>query len=101
MLSSRVSISSGQSILGIANRVPAKEKAMATLNPDRRDRFLYLGGPVDIARTRARRLALLATLIYAACLFVAVMLAHELMDNTQASAPDAQAPALHSGAHRF
>lgn len=47
-------------------------------------RYFYLGGPVDTARFRARRLAFVATLIYAGSLFGLVMLAHKVMDSEQA-----------------
>jgi hypothetical protein len=48
------------------------------------DRYLYLGGPVETARTRACFLAVIATLLYAGCLFGAVVLAHALADRVTA-----------------
>ena len=51
---------------------------------ERSVRYFYLGGPVDTARFRARRLALVATVIYAGSLFGLVMLAHKVMDGEQA-----------------
>ncbi len=74
---------------------------MATLTTFRRDRYLYLGGSVETARARAWLLASLATLIYAACVFGLVLLAHGLLDSEHPAAPDAQAPALHMGTHRL
>jgi hypothetical protein len=74
---------------------------MATPLPYRRDRYLYLGGPVASARTRARLLAAVATLIYAALVFGLVLLAHGWIDRAQLSGADGYAPALHVGAHRF
>lgn len=65
-----------------------------------RDRFLYLGGSVENARARARFLALVATLIYAACLFAAVMLAHRLMDSGQISVPGAGSSIAQSQVYR-
>ena len=70
---------------------------MLTSMSDRSDRYFYLGGPVDTARFRARRLAFVATVIYAGCLFGLVMLAHNVMDSEQApgqtSDPAAPGPA--------
>ena len=74
---------------------------MATPIPDRPSRYLYLGGPVDTARARARRLALMATFVYALCLFAIVMLAHGLLDNAHSFPPEAQSPALEEQASRF
>ena len=74
---------------------------MATFSTYRRDRYLYLGGSVETARARARLLASLATLIYAACVFGLVLLAHGLLDNEQPVAPEASVPALHMGTHRL
>lgn len=74
---------------------------MATFTNYRRDRYLYLGGSVETARARARLLASLATLIYAACVFGLVLLAHGLLDREQPTLPDAPVPALHMGAHRL
>ena len=51
---------------------------------DRSVRYFYLGGPVDTARFRARRLAFVATVIYAGSLFGLVMLAHKVLDSEQA-----------------
>ena len=68
---------------------------MATVYPFRRNRYLYLGGPVETARARARRLVLLATVIYATSLFGLVMLAHEWMDGPLTAVPDPPALVLH------
>ncbi len=67
----------------------------------RRDRYLYLGGPVETARTRARLLAFVATLIYAAFLFGLVLLGHRMIDGAQPTGPDTPIPALHAGTHRL
>ena len=74
---------------------------MVTFLPSRRDRYLYLGGSVDTARTRARLVAFLATLAYAACLFGLVLLAHEWMDGAGSASQAPPAAALHSGSHRL
>ncbi len=74
---------------------------MVMLLPYRRARYLYLGGPVETARSRARVLALVATLIYAACLFGLVMLAHVLLDHEPTAARSAEPAALQEPSHRL
>lgn len=89
---------------------------MVTPMSDRRDRYLYLGGPVATARARARRVAVAATMLYAGVLFGMVMLGHGWMDREQQAGVSVQdasqlvpsqlvpvtlAPVLLDRAHRF
>ena len=74
---------------------------MATVYPARRDRYLYLGGPVETARRRARLLVLLATLMYATSLFGLVMLAHEWMDGPLTTVANPPALVLQDSIHRL
>ena len=53
---------------------------MLTSTSSRDDRSFSRRGSVDTARSRARRLALVAIVIYAGFLFGLVMLAHDLLD---------------------
>ena len=62
---------------------------MTTRN--RNDRYLYLGGPVETARTRACFLAVVMTLLYASCLFGSVLLAHAFADRAVSARTDVPA----------
>ena len=67
------------------------------------DRYLYLGGPVETARTRACFLAVVTTLLYASFLFGAVLLAHQIADRVkppEAMALVAQDRLVQDRAHR-